>query len=528
MPEFRYFIYPHRGLITSVSPYADVLKELVGDGPNAAHIRTASPDMMNVSVQEKPGTCRKADGYQQYTTAANATATRCLGLYELTGEINGTTDHIMVDAGKVYVLDGGLEQDDITGAGVTLASDQGDIYSFITYGNDLVLADHGEHVPYHWENGDAAIAACNTTYKARLLEYYKNRILAAYTDQSSGQRDLRWADANVVITTNPLFPEGNQLFSGGRGTISGLKRWSRFCPLYHQHSVMGVDFYEGAETTACFGITDVVSDAGPISPYSVVDALGAHYFFTRDMGFCRFAGGTQLEPISEEIRNLIDTVHRTYANQVVGTFDRVNKRIIWTVPLYGSTTMSHLLIYYPLTQTWEILDYVAYYVDYWQIYTSAKWSDFDGIVANYGDRYLSEYTSANSKVVFANTNGHIYNLGGNDKAGSALDGYRVEPVLDNGDATRMDTILEIIFHCSLGGDFNLNLQYKVGDTPEECWNASWSTAITQNMAPSGQSYIVFKPLFSGRCWTMRYGTDGANEKFGIDKIEIVGQTGSRR
>jgi hypothetical protein len=211
LPEIRLKTYPHRGLVTNYSPDSAYLKQPTGDGS----LITASPDMMNVTVHERLGTCRKADGYRAYTSAANATHTRCLGLYEL--KYGAYRDQIVVDAGKIYLIDATLEQDDITGAGVTLAADLGDMYAFTRYGQDVVICDNGEHVPYHWEHGDAAIAACNTAYKLKYPCYLFKRVVAAYSDQTNGRIGLHWADALAAIATNPLCPAANVLYSEGDG-----------------------------------------------------------------------------------------------------------------------------------------------------------------------------------------------------------------------------------------------------------------------------------------------------------------------
>jgi hypothetical protein len=115
----------------------------------------------------------------------------------------------MVYDGDVYRYDSSRDPQEVADAGATaFASDATDFYSFIKYGSYMVFADFAEHTPYCSDYNDAnllKLISGGTEFKFRYLESFARRIIGAYSDQTNGNIEIRWSNANPTPNTSCTF-----------------------------------------------------------------------------------------------------------------------------------------------------------------------------------------------------------------------------------------------------------------------------------------------------------------------------------
>ncbi len=208
-------ILPILGRKVDVPADDDSLIKMIGDNVGASH----DTGGLNFDLRRKRNACTKSFGYVQLTSAANAQATKCLGLFEL---FDGTNrNHIMFDNGKVFALQSDNTMLELAAAApVTFAQDNVDLYSMARIGSYILWADRGETTPYKWKNGDANITKLIdptggsgfTEFKFRFLNYFQRRIVGLYSDQTNGDIDIRWTTSLPNLSTDVEFPSANQLY----------------------------------------------------------------------------------------------------------------------------------------------------------------------------------------------------------------------------------------------------------------------------------------------------------------------------
>lgn len=332
---------------------------------------------INFDLSRKRHACAKANGYSQWSAAANATATNCLGLFEL---YDGTNrDHVMFDAGKIYVYDSSRTPIATTCAGVTLKDDT-DLYSMIRVGAYIVVTDWAENTPYKWKNADAGFTALingGTAYKFRYLVNFARRVIGLYCTDDTGAPDLsiRWSSAwPSTAITSMTFAATDQLYIPNDDPIvGGATMGTEKCFIYCENSIQQLVYYSDYATPfRCF---TVVPKKGAVNHHSIVNLGDRHLFFNREYGFMEYRGGNDAVPISDDIENDVHDMIWDNANLIVGTYVPVMRCAVWTVPMVSSGTPNRLLFYHIDTKQWWWMDRSFRYLDYWQSYSSYKWQD---------------------------------------------------------------------------------------------------------------------------------------------------------
>jgi hypothetical protein len=118
-------------------------------------------------------------------------------------------------------------------------------------------------------------------------------------------------------------------------------------------------------------------------------------------------------------------------------------------------------------------------------------------------------------LISANSDGHVYTETGESDAGSALDGYRVEPILSLGETQRA-LLLEIWFGLSAIGNYKLYVYYRGADTAAACESQPW-TSIDEVSVNSPSNAVCYTAQ-NNRFHQIKWGTDSASEPFSVNAI----------
>ena len=530
MQSFR--ILPILGLKTNVPENDLTLFKQVGEGIAA----TYCVDGVNFNMIRNLNATTKSFGSTKWSSAAAATATNCLGLFELYDSVNRTYWMMTGDnssKGRIFRFNSSREpvriSDVVDHSGaIEFAFHNADLYSCIQYGSNLVFSDFGEHTPYFADYNDTTVAkllSSGTEYKSRYLELFQRRILMAYTDQTNGDIEIRWSDA-LPTPGSMSISAGNQDFKPDDDSITGIKRFGQnACFLYGENSIDSIDYYPDYLTP--FGIRNMVAGNGATNHHSIVSTGDTHYFLNKNYGFVDYRGGTQFpasgRPISYDIEDIVSTINPNYYGTVVGSFIKNKNTLVWSVPLYGVSNPSHLLYYYIPEGKWFIENFPMRYVYSWISNDDLVWNDLSGLGfvywSDFGTSAFTDYITTSQNMIVSNTDGYVYYKGGESNSGSNFEGYRIEPVMNFSGTGGFDLLNEIWFNFVESGNFNIFCMYRGGDTLKECTNSAWEplAALSHN---DPQNAVIYLQNKNNRWHQIKWGTSNKNERFGVSAIEF--------
>jgi len=520
-------IIPALGLKTNVPENDPTLFKFITEGLALVHC----VDGINVDFSTVRNACSKSKGKTMWSNSANSQATKCLGMFEYYDGSN--RDKWFADNGHLFRYDSARDPQRMcdtsacAGSPVIFATGDSDLYSFIQYGNYTIFTDMGEHTPYKAAHSDTEITKLiqsGTEYKFKYLEQYQRRIIGCYTDQTNGDLEVRWTD--TLPTWGSLsFKATNQLFKPNDDKITGIKRFGgNACFLYGENSIDRIDYYPSF--TAPFGIVNMVAYQGSVNQASLIDFGDRHYIFNKNYGFCEYRGGSEFpfggKPISEDIEEDISGIGASYHDLIVGAKSPHTNEAVWAVPLGGAGYSTHLAFYNYLTQSWRFEKKAARYIDSWVIATDLTWNDIIALGYttwnDFGNSRWVDFISSRQEVVLAETDGHTYYIATEADAGSDLDGYRVEPVLDFGRPNDKDMLLEIWFDIVNTGSYSMYVSYRGGNTLAEVKNSSWIQL--GEVSFNDPANAITRLAEVNRFHQIKYGTDGANEPFVINGVEF--------
>jgi len=523
-------LYPILGLKTDVGEDDPSLFKQFGRGV-AAHC----VDGLNISFNRKRNATTKSFGYSEWSnTATDTSPSNCNGIFEL---FDGSNRKIWIAYdGNMYRYDGSRDPQEVEDTASTAwASDSTDWFSIIRYGDHMVFSDYGEHTPYCSDQDDAnliPLISTGTAYKGKYLESFQRRILMANITNgitTAGELSVIWSDANPVPGTSCTFgtgdPPSNHLYLPVDDAITGIRRMGRnACAVYSDNSINSLDYY--VDYTNPFGFTTVVSGQGFVSNASIVEINGIHYGFNKNYGFCIFDGTRNFpaggRPVSDSIQNWIRDIRSSSHAYIVGTPNTYRNQIIWTVALEGATTPNALLVYDYARDSWSRRDFTARFLAPIVTATDVTWTSLGNLGfttwASLGNLRWSDLVNETPDIAFSATDGKLYYIGTEGKDGSAMDGYRVEPILDFGDANRRDLLLEVWFNLIEVGDYSLYVYHRSGDTVGECRAAVW-TALPEISCDSPNEAVT-RLGTSNRFHQIKWGTDAANEAFSVNRIDF--------
>ena len=529
MAEFR--IIPILGRKTAVPADDLSLFKMVGEGVALTH----DTGGLNFDLVRKKNACSKSYGYSQWSNTANAQATKCLGLFEL---YDGTNrDYCFWDNGKFYVFDGGLDPGDKTAAAVTHGTNNADLVCAIRVGSYVVFTDAGKATtPYKWKNADAnasKLIASGTEYMFKFIESFQRRVIGFFSDQTDGNIDLRYSTSwpgTAIISLN--FPATNQIYIPNDDPGTGLKAMGKDrCFVYSENSIHALDYY--ADYTAPFRLRNIVDGQGAVNNAGIVNLGDRHYLYNKNYGFCEFRGSEFPHggrPISEAIEPDLQAINVEYLNLIVGTFHSLRREVCWTVPSGGGSTPNALFFYNIDTGQWRKENKTMRFVHEWDAYTTFTWNDLiaalggtGAVWSTAGSKPWAYYTAMRRRLVYANTNGHLYQHDSDGIAGANLDGYRIEPIMDFGDKKRHKFLTEIWFDIGYSGAFSIDVSYRGGHTAGEVIAAGW-TSIGSVSCNSSSRPVLNCPSdvnTDNRLHQIKWGTNLIDEPFQVNGITFV-------
>jgi hypothetical protein len=531
-----FIIKPTLGLKTNVAENDSSLFKQVGENI----FQTYCVEGLNVDYSRSRGSAAKSEGRLLWSNSATADAQTCLGMFELV-DLSGTTTHWIFcgdnsSKGRIFRYNGSRDPvriSDVVGhAGATeFAFNTLDLYSIIRFGDYMVFADRAEHTPYCALDDDTSLPKLisgGTEYKFRYLESWQNRILGLYestTGDATDRLEFRWSNLRPTPETNCTFAAADVLFVPNDDTSTGIKAMGKnACYIYCENSIFRIDYYPNY--SIIFGLTPVIDNIGSVNHHGIVDAGGVHYFFNKNYGFCEFNGQT-VTPINYDIEDLVKTVRSGYYGHIVGAFLPFKNKIAWTIPLEGSITPNAILYYDRWNKTWERENKVAHFILPMTVTTSLTMQNFIDVLghstmASAGNVSMMEYISESPEIAISNTDGKLYYSGGESDAGSAFEGYRVEPIMDFGNPNDKDLLQEIWFDIVTSGNYNIYCQHRGGNTVGECKAALWKTwpEVSCNSVDHPVTYSTKEDAIAYRFHQIKWGTDGANEPFEVSSIEL--------
>ena len=531
MDSFR--ILPILGLKTNVPENDLTMFKAISEGVAA----TYCADGINFSMNRNLNSTTKSFGKTKWSNSATATSLFCLGLFELYDAGQRTFWMMTGDnasKGRIFRFDSSRDPIRISDkaapahtAAVEFAFHNADLYSCIQYGSNIIISDHGEHTPYFADYNDGTLVKLlnsGTEFKARYLELFQRRIILAYTDQTNGDIEIRWSEA-LPTPGSMAIAAANQLFIPDDDSITGIKKFGQnACFLYSENSINSIDYYPNYLTP--FAIRNMVSGNGCTGHHGIISTGDMHYFLNKNYGFVDYRGGTQFpasgRPISYDIENLVATINPNYYNTIVGAFIKNKNTLVWTVPLNGVSTPSHLLYYYIPEGKWSIEDYPVRYIDNWTSNDSLTWSLLVGrgftYWTDFGTSKLTDYVATNQNMMISDTDGFVYFKSGESNNGVDFEGYRVEPVINFSGDGGFCLLNEIWFNFVENGDFSLYCLYRGGDSLQECLGSAWEPldSISHN---DPQNAVIYTNK-NNRWHQIKWGTRSKNEKFGVSAIEF--------
>jgi hypothetical protein len=502
---------------------------------------------INFDLHRKKNACTKSYGHNKLTSAANAQATKCLGLFEL---YDGTNrDWITFDNGLVYALQSDLTQTELTAATpLTFANDNKDLYSMIRVGSYIVWADRAENVPYKWSNGDANItelidasgSSGYTDYKFRYLNYFQRRIVGLHSAETNGDIDIRWTDSLPDLSSSVEFPAANQLYAPNDDPISGARKMGEDrLFVYGENSINQMLYYP--DYTTPFRISTVVPKQGFVNHAGIISLGNRHFGFNKNYGFCEYHGGNEFpangKPLSENIESDVMDISTLYYDLIQGAFWPLTRELVWTVPAGSSYTPTQLWFYNLDTGQWRFEDKPMRYISDWIIGPNFTWNDLittlggtGALWSAAGDNTWAFYLAERQQLAYSNTDGHVYYQTSEGLEGSDLDGYRIEPILHFGDRVREDTINEIWFDIgNTSSTFTIDVYHRSGNTAGELLASSWGSAIG-TVSVDSPSIPVLDPYPNklARLHQIKWGTPLKEEKFQVSGITFKYQKGGTR
>ena len=455
-----------------------------------------------------------------------------LHLHSITGAFGDGND--IEVSGKEAEVDGALTV-------VTFATDNRDLYSILRVGSYAVWADRAEHEPYKWANGDdyaSKLIASGNAYKFRYLESFQRRVIGAHSSEpdvgsTTGNIEVRWSTAWPTTAIASLnFPATNQLYVPNDDPISGLKRMGmNRCFVYSDNSIHSLDYYGDAETP--FRIRNVIEGQGCAAPHSIINLGDRHYLFNKNYGFCEFRGTSFPyggKPISEDIEGTIAGINAGFVDLIVGKFIPWTRECVWAAPLDGGTPPSHLIFFNIDSKTWRIEDKAMRCIDLWRMTTSQPtWNnlitDLGGTGATWSGSFRwTDFMNETDHLVYSNTDGHLYYQTGENLAGSALAGYRIEPILNLSGTFNQDLLSEIWFDIGLSGNYSIDVHHRGGDTVGEVVAEPWVSVGSVSCNSIDRPVLSFNK--SARLHQIKWGTDAANEPFEVSGIRLKYEPGS--
>lgn len=470
----------------------------------------------NFDLDREKDSCSKAFGRAAWSSAANASATKCLGLHELWDGTNRA--HFYFDNGKVYQFDPtDRDQDDVSNS-LTFALADTDLYSIIQYGTYMVFADHGTTKPYKIDHDDGAVSALitsGTDFVFRYLMNFTNRIIGLYSGETNGDIDIRWTEPLVGTT----FPAANQLYKSGDSIQGGIQLGHNTAFVYGDNDIYRMDYY--ASATPCFTLIPVMPGWGTGAPFSLITDGIAIYAYDPQRGFSRFDGVNEPQVISDDYEGMVSRIPYTYHNLIDSVWIPWSGEIAWNIPVDNDVTPSKIIFYNRKTKQWRHENKAARRLDAWRTFTGITWNNLrvetDDIWPSAST--WAYYTSESHKLVFGNSNGHLYSQSSEGDDTANWDGYRIEPIIPFPEHGKKFTRLaEVWIDIAETQAHSIDFYWRGGDTIAETKTQAWASLGSISM--NDPTNAVIYPDISAKNHQIKWGTDLKSEPFSIPALRL--------
>lgn len=515
-------LYPILGRKVDVPQGDASLLQAAGAGAAMTH----DVGGINFSLERKRNTCSKSYGYTKATTDATSQHTKCLGMFEL---YDGTNrNHVYADNGKIYVISNTLAMTAVDASSpVALATANNALYSMIQVGDYIAITDNATTASYKWKHGDAnltTLIASGTAYKFKYLMPFQRRVVGGYSDQTDGDIEIRWSTSwPGTAITSLNFPAGNQLYIPNGDPVSGLALMGRDkAYVYCQNSIHELVYL--ADYVLPFKLYTQNAAHGAVNHHSIVTAAGSHYLFNAEYGFVKYDGGRDFTAIiSDDIESDVAGITPAYYDLIVGAYIPSLRQIVWTVPSAGSTTPNRLFFYSPQSGRWTIEDKAARFVTNWRMASQMTWTGFIAAIGGGAAVWTSApspetwamYAASGAGLAFGNTDGFAY-LYGTDNTTTS---YRIEPILDFGNAQSQKILQEIWFELAKVGNYSITVWHRGGDTVGEVEGKAWESLGTISCdSPTNPCLRNFSRTH--RLHQLKWGTSAANEAYCVSAIVL--------
>lgn len=473
----------------------------------------------NFDLEREDDACSKAFGRAQWSALATSTdgttGDSILGMHELWDGTN--REHFCFDKGLAYRYDADRKPVVFDEASITLATDDIDLYSIIQYGAHMVVADRGEHEPYKCDHDDTSLTVLqvDNNYTFRYLLNFTNRIIGLYSDQPNGDIDIRYTDALAATT----FPDANQLYKEGDSITGAHTLGHNTAFIFGETDIYRMDHY-GSQTPV-FSLLEVLKGWGSVNHHCIVSDGIFLYFYDQNKGFCKFDGSREPLVISEDYENMAARISTASSNLITSIWIPFTNEVAWSIPVDDNSLCSKIIYYNTKTGQWRHENKVARYLDIWRLFSGITWDDLIVLTDDVwpGPRSWAYYTAESSKLVFGQSNGHIYTSTSEGDNGSDWNGYRIEPIIPfPGKGKNMTRLLEIwpgITEHQVG---NLDFYWRGGDTTGKVAGADWTSLGSLSMA-SPDDPVLYTDQ-TARLHQVKWGTDKKSEPFAVSELKF--------
>ena len=339
----------------------------------------------------------------------------------------------------------------------------------------------------------ASVAASSGYPRAGFLAIKQNRLFAAgrYDDKTLVEytaidKPTDWSNGGAIRLTA----------SSSGGDVTGLKVWNDTL-FYAGHSIMRALDVRGGE--ANWWNREVSNAIGCVAPRSFVTIPNGVVFLSADgvKAYGQIPGifdqdGSGFLNLSEDIRPTLQRITTGRHEQAAGAY--YQGRYYLSVPLDGSTTNSHTLVY-------RFADNEA----------PSSWTLYDWGVSCFGEGVRGD---ENALYGGDPSTGHIYRLeyGGNDNGDPIVMTYTVPPLRDDGYHT-IKHFRRMYLTAQADAQQDLTIDFSNDDAP----GATRTVSVDQ----STDARPIRIPINArGRSLSMTFSTSGSEQDISISEVSL--------
>lgn len=218
----------------------------------------------------------------------------------------------------------------------------------------VLVMVNGLEQPQKYSGGSAS-AITDAPTNARHLTLHANRLFAVNDAEPNVIQWSKYADINTWTTflgdnEDPGFQPINE--NTGED-IEGIVTFQNRVVIFKRHSMHELYGERGYD----FVINDISTHVGCAGWRTAYEVNGVLYFLSGDGIFNYSGGNVPRKPISDPVKDYIESINWTYIDQCVGGTD--GRRYFLTLVTGVNTTPNVTLMYDPEKQSWWVHDYAA-------------------------------------------------------------------------------------------------------------------------------------------------------------------------